>query len=208
MAGMGSAGISTWNDTSGTPASWDCTRARTRSRSSLSRSGSSGRRRNASDPTMSGDCIFCTIVRRGGPAGAVPGGGEAPASIVREDADTLAFMDIQPMNPGHVLVIPKAHAAFLEDLPRGQTGPVFEAAREISFALSHSGLRCDAVSMYLAAGEEAGQEVFHTHLHLIPRFAGDGFGLRPTPGFGRIADRAELEEQAARIRRGLASSAR
>src|SRR3989304_2932637 len=163
MAGMGSAGISTWNDTSGTPASWDCTRARTRSRSSLSRSGSSGRRRNASDPTMSGDCIFCTIVRRGAPAGLVP---------------------------------------------RGQPGPVFEAAREISFALRHSGLRCDAVSMYLADGEEAGQEVFHTHLHLIPRFAGDGFGLRPTPGFGRIADRAELEEQAARIRRGLASSAR
>jgi len=146
---------------------------------------------------MSHDCIFCTIVRR-----------EAPASIVREDADTLAFMDIQPMNPGHVLVIPKAHATFLEDLPRGQAGPVFEAAREVSFALRHSGLRCDAVSMYLADGEEAGQEVFHTHLHLIPRFAGDGFGLRPTPGFGRIADRAELEEQAARIRRGLASPAR
>src|SRR3970040_1263187 len=136
MAGMGLAGVLTWDDTSGAPASRGCTRGRTRSRSSLSRSGSSGRRRNASDPTMSGDCIFCTIVRR-----------EAPASIVREDADTLAFMDIQPMNPGHVLVIPKTHAAFLEDLPPGQAGPVFEAARKISFALRHSGLRCDAARM-------------------------------------------------------------
>src|SRR6267378_281923 len=74
------------------------------------------------------DCIFCKIVRR-----------EAPASIVREDASTLAFMDIQPMNTGHVLVIPKAHAEYVEDLPPGVAGPILEAAKEVSRALRVSG---------------------------------------------------------------------
>lgn len=141
------------------------------------------------------DCIFCKIIRR-----------EAPSSIVREDDQTLAFLDIRPMNPGHVLVVPKVHAAYLEELPPGAAGPVLEAAREISGALRRSGIRCEAVSLYLANGKEAGQEVFHTHLHLIPRYAGDGFGLRVSPGYGRIAGREELEEVAARIRRGLGGS--
>ena len=59
------------------------------------------------------DCIFCKIVRR-----------EVPASIVRDDSSTLAFMDFRPMNPGHVLVIPKAHAAYVEDLPPEAVGPI------------------------------------------------------------------------------------
>src|SRR5881409_264049 len=116
------------------------------------------------------DCIFCKIVRR-----------EAPASTVREDASTLAFMDILPMNTGHVLVIPKAHAEYVEDLPPGAAGPILEAAKEVSGALRASGIRCEAVSFYLANGKEAGQEVFHVHLHLIPRWKGDGFGLRVRP---------------------------
>src|SRR6184192_591877 len=99
-----------------------------------------------------GDCIFCKIVRR-----------EAPASIVREDGSTLAFMDIQPMNPGHVLVIPKAHAAYVEDLPGEAVGPILEASTEISHALRTSGIRCEAVSFYLANGREAGQEVLCPH---------------------------------------------
>jgi diadenosine tetraphosphate (Ap4A) HIT family hydrolase len=141
------------------------------------------------------DCIFCKIVRR-----------EAPASIVREDADTLAFMDIRPMNTGHVLVIPKGHAVLLEELRAGAAGLVFEAARRVSAGLRRSGLRCEAISMYLADGREAGQEVSHVHLHLIPRFAGDGFGLRPTPDYGRIASRGELEEIARSVRRAMGAS--
>jgi len=135
------------------------------------------------------DCIFCKIVRR-----------EAPASVVREDVSTLAFMDIQPMNTGHVLVIPKAHAALVEDLPPAAVGPILEAAREISRAMRASGIRCEAVSFYLANGKEAGQEVFHVHLHLIPRWRGDGLGLRVRPDRGRVADRKELDEVAAKIR--------
>src|SRR5436309_16044433 len=92
------------------------------------------------------DCIFCKIVRR-----------EAHASSVGEDASTLAFMDILPMNAGHVLVIQKAHAEYIEDLPPGAAGPILEAAKEVSGALRASGMRCEAVSLYLANGKEAGQ---------------------------------------------------
>lgn len=143
----------------------------------------------------SGDCIFCKIVRR-----------EAPASIVREDESTLAFMDIQPMNQGHVLLIPKVHAAYIEDLPNGATGPILEAAREVSRALRTSGIRCEAVSLYLANGREAGQEVFHTHMHVIPRWRGDGLGLRVRPDRGRVADRKELDTLAAKIRAAMGRS--
>src|SRR5256884_5691676 len=109
------------------------------------------------------DCIFCKIVRL-----------EAPASIVREDASTLAFMDILPMNTGHVLVIPKAHAEYIEDLPPGAAGSILEAAKEVSGALRASGIRCEAVSFYLANGKAAGQEGFQTHMHGIPRCRGNG----------------------------------
>src|SRR5438094_8912979 len=104
-----------------------------------------------------GDCIFCKIVRR-----------EAPASIVREDGSTLAFMDIQPMNPGHVLVIPKAHAAYVEDLPGQAVGPILEASTEILHALRTSGIPCEAVSLYLAHGREAAPEELHVHMNVIP----------------------------------------
>ncbi|HKZ98290.1 MAG TPA: HIT family protein [Thermoplasmata archaeon] len=144
---------------------------------------------------MAADCIFCKIIRR-----------EVPASIVREDADTLAFMDIRPMNSGHVLVIPKTHAVLLEELPGGGAGRLFEATRAVSGALRRAGIRCEAVSLYVADGREAGQEVPHVHVHAIPRFAGDGFGLRVTPGYGRIAPRDELEQIAGKIRQGLGAS--
>ena len=149
-------------------------------------------------PTMAASaegCIFCKIVRR-----------EAPASIVREDAFTLAFMDIQPMNTGHVLVIPKAHAEYVEDLPAGSAGPILEAAKEVSRALRASGIRCEAVSFYLANGKEAGQEVFHTHMHVIPRWRGDGLGFRVRRDRDRVADRTELDTLAAKIRAAMGRS--
>ena len=129
---------------------------------------------SSSDP----DCIFCKIVRH-----------DAPASVVYEDDTTLAFMDLRPVIAGHTLVIPKAHGAYLEDLPEGGVGPILETARKVAAALRRSGLKC-----------EAGQEVFHVHVHAIPRFRGDGFGLRAPPGSGRTAERNELDQVAAKIR--------
>jgi len=143
-------------------------------------------------PSPTSGCIFCQIVR-----------GEAPASRLYEDDATLAFMDIRPMTPGHALVIPKRHGAFIEDLPEGTVGPILETARKVAAAIRRSGLRCEAVSLYLANGKEAGQEVFHVHIHVIPRFRGDGFGLRVGPDYGRIAAREELDAIAAKLRTAI-----
>lgn len=138
------------------------------------------------------DCIFCKIVRR-----------EAPASLVHEDATTLAFLDIRPITPGHALVIPKRHGAYLEDLPAGEAGPILETGRKVAAAMRHGAVRCDAVSLYVANGREAGQEVPHVHLHVIPRSRGDGFGLRVPPDFGRTAGREELDLVAAKLRAAI-----
>src|SRR5580704_12091600 len=113
---------------------------------------------------QSANCIFCKIAR-----------GEIPASIAAETETALAMMDIQPVNPGHVLVIPKSHATYLADLDAKVGGDVFQLAMRVARGLRKSGVRCEGVSLYLADGKVAGQEVFHVHLHVIPRFEGDGF---------------------------------
>jgi histidine triad (HIT) family protein len=143
-------------------------------------------------PPADPNCIFCKIVRR-----------EAPASIVAEDAITLAFLDIRPIATGHTLVIPKAHAAYLEDLPPDSAGPIFETARRVASALRGSGLRCEAVNLWLANGKEAGQVVFHVHMHVIPRYRGDGLGIRAGPDYGTTAGREELDAIASKIRQAM-----
>ncbi len=148
-------------------------------------------------PDAPADCIFCKIARR-----------EAPAGIVAEDADTLAFLDIQPMTPGHALVIPKRHAAALGELPAALGGKVFAMAMAVAAALRRSGLKCEGVNVYLADGPAAGQEVPHVHLHVVPRFAGDGFGLRVPPGYGRRLSSEERDAIAAKVRAAMAPSGR
>ena len=135
------------------------------------------------------DCIFCKIIRR-----------EAPASIVDESAETVAFLDIRPFTPGHVLIVPKEHAASVGELSRPVGGRMFEEGMALAAALRRSGLKCEGVSFLLADGEAAGQEVFHVHLHVFPRYRGDGFGLRTGPQYGRIASREELDAIARRLR--------
>jgi diadenosine tetraphosphate (Ap4A) HIT family hydrolase len=134
-------------------------------------------------------CIFCKIVRR-----------QLPASILAEDDRTMAFMDIRPINPGHFLVIPKGHVARLVDLPPDEGGRVFEMARELAAGLYRSGVKCEGVNFHLADGEVAGQEILHVHLHVYPRYAGDGVGLRMGPRYGAMPRREELERLAASIR--------
>ncbi|HKW43795.1 MAG TPA: HIT family protein [Thermoplasmata archaeon] len=147
---------------------------------------------NARLPIAAADCIFCKIVRR-----------EAPASIVDEDDRTLSFLDIRPINPGHILVIPKQHAAALADLQPSLGGHLFERAMATAAALRRSGLRCEGVNVHVADGESAGQEVFHVHLHVFPRYRGDGLGLRVGPNYGRVADRKELDAVATKVRAAL-----
>ena len=135
------------------------------------------------------DCIFCQIIA-----------GTARASVVYRDADVVAFMDIRPFNAGHVLVVPVCHAVHLGDLDREVGGRMFQVAMEMSAALRRSGIRCEGVNLFLADGAVAGQEVFHTHLHVIPRFDGDGFALAQAMASFVPSSREQLDDAALKIR--------
>ena len=131
------------------------------------------------------DCVFCRIMAK-----------QIPATVVHEDADTLAFMDIGQVNPGHVLVALKAHAENLYALEEAQAAAVFRTvarvARGIRTAFAPQGL-----SVYQANGKPAGQTVFHFHIHLVPRHDGDGMNLTwPV----KNPPREKLEEYAGKIR--------
>lgn len=136
------------------------------------------------------DCIFCKVLC-----------GEAPASFVYRDDLVAAFMDIQPVNRGHLLVVPVRHAPFMADVTSDEAGALMRVAQRATAALRASTLQCDGVNYFLADGEAAMQEVFHAHLHVFPRFAGDGFGLRFAPEYyTRRPPRPELDQQAAELR--------
>ena len=134
-----------------------------------------------------GDCVFCAIVTGG-----------APASIVYDDAELLAFLDIRPVTPGHLLIIPKRHAPFLAELDEATGARMFTVAMRLAQALRASKLRCEGINLFLADGEAASQEIFHTHLHVIPRFVGDTF--RVDADWSITPSRAELDEFAAQVR--------
>jgi histidine triad (HIT) family protein len=103
---------------------------------------------------MSDSCLFCRIVRR-----------EIPASVIREDERTLAFRDIDPKAPTHVLVIPKEHVASLNDVSDpALVGRLLLAAKEIAEA---EGIASSGYRTVMNAGADAGQTVFHLHLHLL-----------------------------------------
>jgi histidine triad (HIT) family protein len=133
-------------------------------------------------------CIFCDIVT-----------GNAPASVVHRDDRCMAFMDIKPVTPGHLLVIPIAHASYLAELEPAMGGHLFSVAEGLAAGIRRSGLRADGINFFLADGEAAGQEVFHVHLHVFPRFDTDGFGLRFAPGYGQPVPRERLDREAAAI---------
>ncbi|GCD19399.1 HIT family protein [Cellulomonas algicola] len=138
------------------------------------------------------DCVFCLIVA-----------GELESSPVYEDDDVLAFMDLQPVTTGHVLVVPKEHRPYLADVDEGLGAAVFRAGQRVAAALRASDLPCDGVNLFLADGEAAFQEVFHLHLHVFPRTPGDGFRISAD---WRVRPRLELDEAAARVRAGLRTS--
>jgi histidine triad (HIT) family protein len=111
------------------------------------------------------DCIFCQIVD-----------GDIPARVVYEDDDVLAFLDANPMAPGHALVVPKAHYETLADLPAGgEADAVFRTLHRLAPAVE-AAVDADASTVAFNNGEAAGQEVPHVHGHVIPRFQGDGGG--------------------------------
>jgi histidine triad (HIT) family protein len=131
------------------------------------------------------NCIFCKIVA-----------GEVPCFKLFEDAETLAFMDINPVHDGHCLVIPKAHFPTVFDIAPEAIAAAARTAARIAPAVNEA-VRPDGLSIMQANGPGAGQSVGHFHFHLVPRRAGDGllFNWGPKPG-----DRARIAEVADRIR--------
>jgi histidine triad (HIT) family protein len=137
------------------------------------------------------NCAFCRII----------GGGET-VSVIYEDEEVLAFLDIQPLFPGHLLVVPKEHHRDLFQLPEGLAGRTFETARRILPGLRRA-TGCRAVNLFSPNGADGGQDVFHFHLHLIPVPQGESFPLQlPDPG-AAVPSRSALDVMAARIGRCL-----
>jgi histidine triad (HIT) family protein len=103
--------------------------------------------------------------------------GELEGSFVYRDEICAAFMDINPINVGHILVVPNVAYKRLSDLPLDVGGHLFQIAQKIVKAIEASELKCEGINLFLSDGEIAGQEVPHIHLHIVPRFLDDGIKL-------------------------------
>lgn len=145
------------------------------------------------------DCIFCAISN-----------GDAPAAVAWRDDLCMAFMDVFPWGPGHVLVVPHIHAQHVHELDASVRAHLFEVANRVRQAMPAAGIACDGAHFFINDGRAANQSVPHVHLHVLPRRRGDG--LRALGSFtsrwaklalGRMADRGRLEEQAGSLRREL-----
>ena len=125
------------------------------------------------------NCIFCKI-----------SGGEIPSKTIYEDEEFRVILDISPASKGHALIIPKEHYANLYEMPEDAAGRVMILAKKLAGHMTER-LKCDGFNIVQNNGETAGQTVSHFHMHLIPRYKGDGqqlFHEQPT------ASQEELEE--------------
>jgi histidine triad (HIT) family protein len=139
-----------------------------------------------------GNCIFCKILK-----------GHLEASVVYEDENAIAIMDIQPVNPGHVLVIPKQHIPYFNEVTHDIGAHIFKVGIKIGAAMKQADIKCEGINYLMADGETAGQEVFHAHLHVFPRFKNDGFGFRFNEQYYTLPERTELDQIAARIKASI-----
>ena len=134
------------------------------------------------DTSPAGECIFCKLIA-----------GQIPSARVHEDALTLAFMDLGQVNPGHVLVASKRHAATLFDLTPEEAGAVMQTARRVALA-ARAAFAPEALNLFQANCAVAGQTVGHFHIHVLPGHAGDGVDLawpRKDPGPAALNDYAQ-----------------
>jgi histidine triad (HIT) family protein len=121
------------------------------------------------------NCVFCDIIER-----------DAPADIVYEDQHSIAFLDIYPLNPGHTLVISKKHYATLDEMPPEEVGLLFSTVAKVMKGVKEA-VAADGINIGQSNGKAASQDVFHVHVHIIPRFsherlAGDTFPDRKKIG--------------------------
>ena len=134
------------------------------------------------------DCIFCKIIL-----------GEIPAAKVYEDADAFAFLDIHPVNVGHVLVMSKAHHQDFGSMPEDAAARLFAAVHRVAGAAARA-VGAPAFNIHVNNGQVAGQVVMHVHVHVIPRFADDGLTHWPK----RPVTEAQMADAAAAISAALA----
>jgi histidine triad (HIT) family protein len=137
---------------------------------------------------VSDQCIFCEILS-----------GNSPASFTYEDDTVVAFMDVQPITHGHMLVVPRQHAVLMSDVDETAAMRSFRAARRLG-SIVRGTLGATGVNLFVADGESAFQDVPHFHVHVIPRYPNDGFGLTFPERYDQPPSRAELETIAAAIR--------
>ena len=109
-------------------------------------------------------CIFCRIVA-----------GEIPAEVITREADAVAFLDVQPLADGHVLVVPRAHVAAIEDLEPAQAESLFRLTTRLAGPV-RTALGGEATTIGVNNGEASGQTIPHVHVHIVPRHRGDGAG--------------------------------
>ena len=136
---------------------------------------------------MADDCIFCKIVA-----------GELPSEIVQEDEHTIAFMDINPWTRGHALVIPREHSRNLYDIGEAALTHMASAAKRLALRMRDR-LGCDGINLLNSCEGAAWQTVFHSHIHVIPRYDGDPLRL---PGHPMQPDADQLAGVAAELRGG------
>lgn len=129
------------------------------------------------------DCLFCKIIA-----------GEIPSTKVYEDDTVLAFLDIHPVNIGHTLVIPKAHYTNLYEAPDDIIAHMMVIVKKLSIAIKKA-LNADGINIEMNNDTPAGQLIFHTHLHIIPRFSDDGLKHWPSPRGYNEGEMAEVSEK-------------
>ncbi|MFB6070342.1 MAG: HIT family protein [Halanaeroarchaeum sp.] len=127
---------------------------------------------------MPASCIFCDIVD-----------GRAPARTVAETDDAVAFLDANPLAPGHTLVVPREHHVTLDDVPADEATGLYSLLHRVVPAVEDA-VDADATTVAFNNGRAAGQEVDHVHGHVVPRFADDGSG----PIHGLFRDRPRLDD--------------
>lgn len=138
---------------------------------------------------MSDDCIFCSIVA-----------GDIPSRTVHEGEHTIAFLDVNPLERGHTLVIPRDHYRTVSEMPDEVRDAVFTVAAKLTPAVEGA-VDADATTVGMNNGEASGQEVPHAHVHLVPRFDDDGVGPLHTLNWPRPdLDDAEFDDVADAIR--------
>ncbi|HET7232416.1 MAG TPA: HIT domain-containing protein [Longimicrobium sp.] len=143
----------------------------------------------AHDPNDNPTCVFCRII-----------GGDEMVSVIHEDDEIIAFLDIQPLHPGHVLVVPKQHYKNLFYVPEELAARTFAVARRIMPGLRKA-TRCRAVNLFSPNGSDGGQDVFHFHVHLIPVPHGAPFPLQLPDPSAEVPSRSQLDVMATHVMR-------